>query len=310
MNTILLCPLNSLIFCATLSITLASLAGDAFIVPDNWDADANAKDLAIFPWGNPQFTDDLQNTHPRPAWVLAACMDGGLWITNDTWYGWQPALGDWHPDLSTNRLLIQFDRTLASNTLWIAVAASGDPEAVLLAGFYDSDLLSVIDPVTLHITEPPLWRTNAVDLSQIPTATILSLFTTNGLLRIFNTTLVQMPSGGTTAPPSATQCTDNQPVATPTPADRPTVRPSSVLRSLTSATTTTWYVNATAGSDTYDGTAAACIPSTTTGPRQTITAVLADAAPGDTINVAAGVYAKTVKLANVRLVTTGRVVLQ
>ena len=52
--------------------------------------------LAFFPWGDPRYTDGGLNCYPRPAWVLAAFMDNGFWVTNDSWYGWQPSLGDWH----------------------------------------------------------------------------------------------------------------------------------------------------------------------------------------------------------------------
>ena len=296
-------------------------APEAATAAESLFVSADSPDLAIFPWGNPQFSDGLVNTYPRPAWVIASGMEGGLWVTNDTWYGWQPALVDWQPELSTNRLLIQLDRNLISSNLLIAVAASGDPDALLLASFYDIDLQSVIDPITLHVSETPAWpamsgvewRTNTIDLAQFPTATILTLTTTNGLIRLYTTILVNQKSQISdlkSTPPD------------PTPSDRPTaqqsppssVSPSTVLRPTVQpaalAAPNTWHVNALTGLDAYDGTAETYIPSTTTGPRQSITAALTTAAPGDTINVAAGTYGKTVKLNNVRLVTKGRVVLQ
>ena len=97
-------------------------------------ASTNDLDQGLFPWGDPQYTDGARNLYPRPVWILAACRDGGLWITNDTCYGWQPALGEWQADLATNRLLIQLDRAQAPSNLWLAVVGVGDPEAALLAG--------------------------------------------------------------------------------------------------------------------------------------------------------------------------------
>ena len=73
---------------------------------------------------------------------------------------------------------------------------------------------------------------------------------------------------------------------------------------------TIWYVNGASGSDNYDGAAEAFAPATTTGPKKSIAAVLATAAPGDTVYVAAGFYAKSIQLNGIRMITKGRVVLQ
>ncbi len=272
-------------------------------------------DLAVFPWGVPQFTDDALNTYPRPSWVLAAGMDGGLWITNDVEYGWQPGLDD-ESNLATNRLLIQLNRALVTSNLWIAVSASSDPDAVLLAGFYDADLLSVTDPIVLHLSDSTPWRTNRIDLSQFPSVSILSLSATNGLLRIFNSVLYRDSSSGATSPTFSAS-------TNPALSDRPTVRPSdclppsafpAVTYHLSPATflgaPRTRYVDATAGADSNDGTVAVRVPATATGPKKTIAAALASASPGDTICVAAGTYPERVQFGNINMVLNGRVVLQ
>lgn len=171
-------------------------------------APTNIPPPALFPWGDPSFTEDHLNTFPRPPWVLDAGLNGGLWITNDTWYGWQPALTDWHPGLASNRLLIHLDRALLTNNLWIAVAGSAESNATLLAGFFDAQLLNVADPVVLHVaatsgvawpamsgvewpaTSGVEWRTNNLDLLHKPAASVIALSTTNGLLRIYYTALL------------------------------------------------------------------------------------------------------------------------
>lgn len=279
----------------------------------NTPPDASA--CALFPWGDPQCTDGSSNAHPRPDWVLAACMDGGLWITNDTWYGWQPALGDWQPDLSTNRLLIQLDRIVVSNNLTIAVTASGDPDAGILAGFYDHELLAVSEPILLFAASAIL-HTNSVDLSQMPSASIIALSATNGMMRIYNTILSRSDATSVTSPVEPPPLTSA--LCPPTfglAGDgcgrlTTTVKPSTVIRPQASATPTTWHVNATSGSDSYDGSAESFVPATAKGPKQTIAAALSTANSGDTIYVAPGIYNKTIKLNNVRMVTKGRVVLQ
>ena len=264
--------------------------------------------IATIPWGDPQFTDGASNTHPQPAWLLAAGMDGGLWIANDTWYGWQPALGDWQPDLSTNRLLIQLDRAVVSNNLWIAVTASREPDAGILAGLYDNDLQVVSDPIQLFAASTTTY-TNSIDLSQLPSASILSLSATNGMLRIFNTVLCRSGATSPTVSPPSDRPTVSPSSVCSRPSDFPTVRPSSVIRPQVSGATHTWYVNAAAGSDTYDGTTETCT-SATTGPKQTIPAAVLPAVAGDTVYVAAGNYGKTIIISNVRMITKGRVVLQ
>ena len=337
--------------------------------------DANEANQAIFPWGNPQFSDGGANIYPRPAWVPAACMDGGLWITNDTWYGWQPSLNDWTPDLATNRLLIQLDRALVSSNLWIAVAGTGESNATLLAGFYDNDLLSVAEPVTLHVAaatswfttsalvvseaEPPVvsqvepvewftmsaaewpatrsveWFTNTLDLSQTPSASIISLSTTNGQMRIFCSVLCQRQTTGLAADgqvvsavsesfaasPAQDRSAGNLSAPAPSPADIGATAVDSADNSSSGDTTVdtptrprVWYVNAGIGDDArYNGTAAKTdaqggvnVP----GPKRTITAALANAVPGDTVFVAAGTYSKHVKVDGIRMITVGRVVLQ
>jgi hypothetical protein len=302
-------------------------------------ADTNDANLAVFPWGAPQYTDGGLNCYPRPAWVLSAGMDGGLWITNDTWYGWQPGLGDWTSDLATNRLLIQFDRTLVSSNLWIAVASTGESNATLLAGFYDSNLLSVSDPITLHVTAAASlsvanaieWRTNSIDLSQTPSASIISLFATNGMMRIFSTVLyrkaaVEQTAGNasfSTSPATTALSTTATTMAGLSPLGDPSAGGATALsadlgNAAVSGTAPenrrmhrVWYVNAKTGDDAlYDGTADVGTGVATAGPRRTIAAVLAGATSGDTISVATGTYPGRVKLNGIRLVTNGRVVLQ
>ena len=283
------------------------VAAAPFLRGAEWNADASVTNLALFPWGEPQFTDGALNTYPRPAYILAALAEGGCWVTNDTWYGWQPSLGDWQPDLATNRLFIHLDRAQAPSNLWLSVVGVGDPAAALLAGFYDNDLLSVAEPLILRVVDAGLF-TNRIDLLQAPSASIIALSATNGMVRILSSVLdqehiatpamiatphAQTKTGGTAASPSA--------MAAPTA--RAAITPLVVG-------TTLWYVNGANGSDSYDGAAEAFVPSTTTGPKKSIAGVLASAKPGDTICVAAGVYSKSLKLTSVRMITKGRVVLQ
>ena len=156
--------------------------------------------------------------------------------------------------------------------------------------------------------------TNHIDLSQAPSASILTLSTTNGLLRIFSSALVQEHSrSGATSPTSAktdTPIAPSQPggmAASPSAQATPTSGGTTVTP-LTAPTI--WYVNGASGSDNYDGAAEAFVPATTTGPKKSIAAVLATAAPGDTVYVAAGFYAKSIQLNGIRMITKGRVVLQ
>ena len=289
----------------------------------NATADTNSVDLAIFPWGNPQFTDGDLNCYPRPLWTLAGWMDGGLWITSDDWYGWQPSLGEWTPDLTANRLLIQLDRTQLSNNLWIAVAATGDPTATLLAGFHDHALLSISEPVVLYVADGSSWRTNSIDLAQLPAASILSLSATNGMLRIFTTILApgRDTSESTNAPlvppsrgsPDVPGSTTNSTVITtppaPTPVPTPVPRAPGSSAPIALKPAHIWYVDQKAGNDlAHDGTAPAHVQSTSIGPKRTIAAALTKAVCGDTIFVASGVYSEHVRIDGVRLITTGRVV--
>ena len=173
-------------------------------------ADVSSATQAFVPWGDPQVTDGGRNIYTCPPWVLAAYKDGGRWITNDNWYGWQASLGDWQTDLTTNRLLIHIDRALVTSNLWIAVAGVGEPQAALLAGFYDNDLSSVVDPVILHVSTVVPWYTNTVDLSRMPAASVISFSTTNGLMRIFSSVLYQETAAKIPASTVASPC------ATPT----------------------------------------------------------------------------------------------
>lgn len=158
-------------------------------VPSDATAEVTAQ-IATLSWGIPAFTVEEFNECPRPVWVQAACKSGGLWMTNDAWYGWQPGLGDWDPALSTNRLLIHIDRSLITSNLWLGVAASGETNATLLAGFYDSENTAVSDPVALRVAATTPWFTTTLNLSRMPTATILSLSASNGMMRIYCSALV------------------------------------------------------------------------------------------------------------------------
>lgn len=144
-------------------------------------ADTNSSNLALVPWGAPDFTVGDFNTFPTPAWFTAAARDGGIWITNDNWYGWQPTLEPWNPELSSNRLLVLLDRALVSSNLWLAVAATGENDARLLAGFYDQTLTPVTTPIVLHVSDTAPWYTNQVNLAAYPSASPSFLVTANGI---------------------------------------------------------------------------------------------------------------------------------
>ena len=301
-------------------------------------AAANNSNLAVFPWGDPQYTDGGTNIYPQPSWVIAAWMQGGLWITNDNWYGWQPSLGEWQPELATNRLFIQIDRTLVASNLWIAVSGTGEADATLLAGFCDNDLQAVSHPVVLHVlamsnaewSDTVPWFTNRLDFSGMPSASVISLSTTNGIMRIFNSVLcpqadsvqeaaftpVTAPSGDLS--PSTT-LTPNQSVMSANGSNTVFQTTSASVFAQQSFGTAliarigphTWYVDKVAGNDSlYDGTAETPVPSTTAGPKRTVAAAQAGAVCGDTISVAAGVYPEHVRLEGIRMITKGRVVLQ
>lgn len=292
----------------------------AVLAAQSAPVDTNSTDLAVFPWGEPRFTDGGVNVFPRPPWALAGWMDGGLWITNDTWYGWQPGLGDWSTDLATNRLLIHIDRALVSSNLWIAVAGAGEPNATLLAGFYDDDLLSVAEPVVLHVAAVTPWFTNSINLSRMPSTSVISLSATNGLMRIFNSVLYQDGSGLESSAPPVAPTIGTIPDAPITPTNgnytaSPTTHapPLSVPRSSPLAQTGnhTWYVDRAAGDDLqHDGTAEVHVPSTSIGPKRTVAAALANAVHGDAVVVARGIYPERVHLDGIRMITHGRVVFQ
>jgi len=290
------------------------------------EADTNNPSLAMFPWGDPQYTDGGVNVFPRPPWALAAWMDGGLWITNDTWYGWQPGLGGWQPELATSRLLIHLDRALIASNLWIAVAGTGEPSATMLAGFYDQDLRAVSQPVVLQVSAAVPWFTNRIDLSSMPSASVVSLLSTNGMMRIFGTVLYQERAAqedeGTsisacaaetseTAAPSGHTGMDTEVRTVVAGSTTNAITPRSfVLTSAVHPGPRIWHVDCIAGNDLHDGTIEVHVPSTLTGPKRTIAAALRQAVPGDTIFIAAGVYPERVRLSGVRLITKGRVVLQ
>jgi len=298
--------------------------GTSACVASGATVDTNSANQAVFPWGNPQYTDGGANVYPRPAWVSAACMDGGLWITNDTWYGWQPGLGDWTPDLATNRLLIQLDRALVASNLWIAVAGTGESNAVLLAGFYDNALLSVAEPVTLHVAATTAWParssvewfTNTLDLFQKPSASILSLSATNGQMRIFCSVLEQTTQETSNASAiSSTKGTSGKSTGSTSrrTASMTAVASANAARSSEATltpqiTTGIWYVNGTTGKDLYDGQYA-IYQGGNRGPFRLIAMALAVASPGDTIYVAAGTYNENVSFVGKRMITSGRVVL-
>jgi hypothetical protein len=304
----------------------AAPAGDPAQAPaDAPISTATNTDCAVVPWGQPQFTDGGLNFYPRPAWVLAACMDGGLWITRDAGYGWQPGPGEWLPELTTNRLLIHLDRAIVSNNLWIAVSAVGKAHGTLLASFYDNDLQAVAEPRELYAADrawvcymsaaewPDLpgvaWFTNCVDLSAAPCASILSLSATNGMMRIFSSALVQERTAGNTAPEPAAPGFQKTPAAAPaTLAVRASTAEKAASVVTAVATPVTWYVNASTGSSTYDGRYEKPALSTR-GPKRTIADVLSRASAGDTIYVAAGTYNEHVTLNRIRMITKGRVVL-
>jgi hypothetical protein len=287
---------------------------------------AVSADLAVFPWGDPRYTEGVRNTYPRPPWIQAAAREGGLWITNDTSYGWQPAVGDWYPGLTTNRLLIQLDRSLAASNLWLAVAAAGEPGAALLAGFYDRDFAAVAPPVTLHVSSVTPWFTNRLDLAASPSACIVALSATDGVLRVYCSALfwdsTTPPDDSALFPPE--EPTPTSAVSSPPATDSPAAGAPIVPRPPTPAAAApissgatvprrpprTWHVNATVGDDgQYDGTAPECI-GTLLGPKKTIRAALALAGPGDTLIVAPGRYPGRLKLDGIRLITKGRVELQ
>ncbi|MFZ4394271.1 MAG: hypothetical protein ACOYOU_01435 [Kiritimatiellia bacterium] len=275
-------------------------------------------------------------------------MTGGLWLTNDACYGWQSSLTDWHPGLESNRLLIQLDRALITNNLWIAVAVSSESNATLLAGLFDTQLLHVADPVVLHVTstsavdwpaaggvERPAmsgveWHTNTLELISNPTASVIALSTTNGLMRIYCTALLpistavqSLPSSTSVVTPATRVVVAADGVPSGSGSSLPIV---AISTALTPSVTTpggtpdappglatgarTWYVNADTGDDVRrDGSANENSANSASGPKRTIAAGLANAMPGDTLVVAAGTYSGRVKLDGIRMITNGRVVL-
>ena len=284
---------------------------------------ARGAEIATIPWGDPQYTEGDSNTYPRPSWVFAAGMDGGLWITNNcdaisslqssayslqpqSWYGWQPTLGEEQSDITTNRLLIHLDRTQTPSNLWLTVVGVGDPDASLVTSFYDDDLLTVAEPQILQVMDEAIF-TNRIELSQAPSASIIALSTTNGLLRIFSSALIQ-PRAEVVVEPAKSAPSSIFGGTAASPSARSAQTAGITVKSLIAPTT--WYVNGASGSDNYDGAAEAFVPATTTGPKKSIAAVLATAAPGDTVYVAAGFYAKSIQLNGIRMITKGRVVLQ
>ena len=282
---------------------------------------------ALFPWGEPQFTDGGLNCYPRPAWVLAGCQDGGLWITNDSYYGWQPTLGDWQVVCTTNRLLINLDRAQSPTNLWLSVVGVGEPDAALVAGFCNDDLLSVAEPVILRVVDAIVF-TNCIDLSRAPSASVLTLSVTSGMVRIFRCALYQeLGRSGNTNPTLALLPSNTAVMAPPQFgssvtsdfANSRTFEPAhaSAVASVADTTTNTpgprtWYVDATNGDDNlYDGRANTGKGNTgtgaTAGPKRTIPAALAGVVPGDTIVLAPGRYPGRLKINGIRMITQGRV---
>jgi hypothetical protein len=302
----------------------------------------DAQSGVMLPWGVPAYTEGAQNTWPRPSWILSTVKSGGSWITNDSWYGWQPALSDWYAGLATNCLFIQLDRTLLTNNLGIAVAGSAETNATLLAGYLDTQLMRVGDPVELQVAAASgvawaamsnfAWYTNTLDLPRHPAASIIALSTSNGLMRIYSTALYQngvarpsMPEPVAAALPATAGKVTGSPAASVSlpigtysisaaaPPVRASIAPVSNMpnaQPVLSKGPRTWHVNAATGDDVgRDGTAKVCEPNAPAGPKRTIAAALKRATPGDTVVVAAGTYAGHVPLDGIRLITHGRVVL-
>ena len=313
---------------AWVAVTHGQDAG-AYILPDGWQVNTHDANLAFFPWGAPQYTDGDENTYPRPNWVLGAGMHGGVWITNDTWYGWQPSVEDWQPSMSNHRLLIHLDRSHGLNKLCIAVAAAGEENATIWAGFYNDAMVSVAAPIQLHVNTLP-WFTNSVDLGRSPTTSIISLFTTNGLVRVFGTVLqksgmqgnngamngvVSRPgnANGSTTAPDGPGDGDVSCVSTSSPphdSHAPTAPPSNGTNTTSSSrgaaprktAASIWYVNHAAGDDGNDGHSSVT-------PKRSISGAVIRASHGDTISVAAGVYTEKIDFGKTHMVTTGHVVL-
>ena len=276
---------------------------------------ATTENLAVFPWGEPQYTDGGANLYPRPSWAVAAWMDGGLWITNDNWYGWQPSMGAWQSDLATNRLLIHLDRALTARNLWMAVAGTGESNATLLAGFYDKDLAAVTEPMVLHVSATVPWFTNQVDLGKFPSASVISFSATNGMMRIFCSALFPEDAVAQTATTvvssSAPQTTAKPAIATVAAASSMGGSPAGTVTALgvdvidaappatvpgASASPHTWYVDATAGDDSlYDGSTSASAVATTAGAgADTGAGVVAGADAGTVAGVAAAGPKRTI----------------
>lgn len=317
------------------------------------DVATNNPQVALVPWGDPRFTAGGRNTSPQPPWLLAAVKDGGLWITNDTWYGWQASDGAWQAELATNRLLLQVDRALVTGSLWLAVAGSGEPDATLFAGIHDADLLALAEPVELHASDAACWPamsgvewpamsgvewpamsgvewfTNRLELASAPEATVISLFASNGQVRIFASALCQESSvavddasatvvgrAGRVDAALRTDAADTNRLDASSRMSRGTndlsrasPRDSRVNRASRTGPRT-WYVDQKAGSDAHDGTAETHVPSSSAGPKRTIAAALQQAGRGDTICVTAGVYPERVRLDGIRMVARGRVEIQ
>ena len=158
----------------------------------------------------------------------------------------------------------------------------------------------------------------------MPSASVISLSVTNGMIRVFNSVLYQgasnfngniLESSGAPASSSADTLAD-APTAATTGND--TTSPSTNSTSMQSCRATpvartgprTWYVVKVAGNDQqHDGKAETHVWSTTIGPKRTVAAALANAVCGDTISVAAGAYPESVHVYGIRIITHGRVVL-
>ena len=142
---------------------------------DGWDdgEDADPVSRAVYLWGDPRFTYGATNLYTRPAWASFGLADGGEPFTGGAYaYGWLL-------DTADDRLLMSIDRTLLSNDLWLAVAASGLESSPFMASVLDSNLVALTEPVALGDAFPP-WQTNRLPLSAWPGASVIALHSAEG----------------------------------------------------------------------------------------------------------------------------------
>ena len=142
---------------------------------DGWDdrEDADPVSRAVYLWGDPRFTYGVTNHYTRPAWASFGLADGGEPFTGGAYaYGWLL-------DEPGDRLLMSIDRSLVSNDLWLAVAASGFESSPFMASVLDSNLVALTEPVALGDAFPP-WQTNRLPLSAWPGASVIALHSAEG----------------------------------------------------------------------------------------------------------------------------------